>query len=345
MSRLASILSPVGLVAAISLAACVSDTSADDATETSAAGVSTGSNKSADPTASQIKTVFLIMMENKSWRTILKHDKSAKYITRTLLPMGAHAEQYRTPAGLHPSEPNYIWLEAGDNLGITDDADPDKHHLSTREHFVSMLEAKGVSWKTYVEDIKGDKCPLRSDDLYATKHIPQLFFDDVTDGNSSSSQHCRDHVRPYGELDRDLASNQVARYNVIVPNLCHDMHGALGLRCPPPSSLFASELVEDGDKWLAAQVPKILNSQAYRDGGLLAILFDEGDEGVIGGTASDGPIPCILISPFAKPSFASQTPYTHSSMLRTLQTIFGVYPYLRGAATSNDLSDMFTSFP
>jgi hypothetical protein len=52
----------------------------------------------------------------------------------------------------------------------------------------------------------------------------------------------------------------------------------------------------------------------------------------------------IAISPLAKVNFTSSTVFTHSSMFRTLQTIFGV-PFLRGAQGSNDLSEMFTTFP
>ena len=36
--------------------------------------------------------------------------------------------------------------------------------------------------------------------------------------------------------------------------------------------------------------------------------------------------------------------YDHGSLLRTIETIFGVPP-LRGAQTATDLGDLFTSFP
>src|SRR3954471_12892632 len=76
------------------------------------------SDPDAPPASGGIQTVFLILMENHSWKTIKGAGASATYINGTLVPMGAHAEAYSTPPGNHPSEPNYIWLEAGDNLGI-----------------------------------------------------------------------------------------------------------------------------------------------------------------------------------------------------------------------------------
>jgi phospholipase C len=258
--------------------------------------------------------------------------------SRSLTKEAAYAEQYFTPKGLHPSEPNYIWFEAGDNIGITTDDDPAKNHKATKDHLSSQLEAAGVSWKAYAEDISGTDCPLKSNGLYGAKHTPQLFFDDVTDGNSATSKHCIEHVRPYSELATDLSKNTVARYNFITPNLCNDMHGELGLTCP-----FGGDLIKRGDDWLSKAVPAITGSAAYRDGGLLIVMWDEGDEALLR-EASDGPLPFFVLSANAKKGVAVQTKFTHSATLRSIETIFGV-PLLRGAQTSNDLSDMFTTFP
>ena len=99
-----------------------------------------------------------------------------------------------------------------------------------------------------------------------------------------------------------------------------------------------------GDAWLQAEVPKILASTAYKNNGVLFILWDEGDESTFG-TASDGPIPMLVISPLAKKGYSSATTFTHSSMLRTLQELFGVSPFLRDAKSATDLSEFFTTFP
>jgi phospholipase C len=294
-------------------------------------------------TGGKIQTVFVIVMENHSWSDI-KGNASAPYINGTLLKAGAHAENYKTPPGNHPSEPNYIWLEAGDNLGIKNDDDPyipgggGGNHKSITDHFVTQLTGKGISWKAYPEDIDGKTCPVTSSGLFAAKHTPQLFFDDVTDTNKTDSAKCIAHIRPYTEFVSDLTAGTAARYNFITPNLCDDMHGeTFGTAC----NSFTSDLVKKGDDWLKAQVPKILDSTQYKAGGALFIIWDEGS-GTFG--ASDGPIGMIVLSPFAKVNYSNSTAYTHSSSLRTFETIFGV-PFLRGAATATDLSDLFTSFP
>src|SRR6266487_1237857 len=100
------------------------------------------------------KTVFLIMMENHNWSDI-KGSPSAPYINTTLLPVASHAEQDYNPPGIHPSEPNYLWLEAGTNFGITNDADPAANHQSTKLHLVTLLANAHITWKSYQEDISG----------------------------------------------------------------------------------------------------------------------------------------------------------------------------------------------
>jgi hypothetical protein len=272
--------------------------------------------------------VFLIVMENHNWSDI-KNNPSAPYINNTLLPKASYAEQYYNPPGNHPSEPNYLWLEAGSNFGISDDGDPASNHQSTSEHLVTLLSNAGISWKSYQEDIGGTDCPLTGSGLYAPKHNPMVFFDDVTNTNDPNSSNCISHVRPYTELATDLQKNTEANYNFITPNLCNDMHDT----CAP-----LNDSVKQGDTWLAQNLPTILNSQAYMNGGIVFITWDEGEGG-------DGPVGMIVLSNNAKGGGYSNTiQYTHSSTLRTLEEIFGVTPLLGDAANANDLSDLFKTF-
>lgn len=264
-----------------------------------------------------IKTVFIVLEENHNWSEITP--SLAPYIQNTLVRMGAHAEQYYNPPGNHPSETNYVWLEAGSNLGITDDSDPSVNHQSTMDHFVSHLDEAGISWRTYQEDIDGMSCPLVGVRNYAPKHNPFVFFDDVTGSNNPASAYCISHVRPYSELAEDLQYNNVARYNFITPNLCDDTHDCN---------------VTTGDAWLSTEVPKILASQAYKDGGALFITWDEG-------SSDDGPIGMVVLSPFVKANYSNSIHYTHSSTLKTFEEIFGVTPLLRDTANATDLSDLF----
>src|SRR5256886_14893500 len=110
-------------------------------------------------------TVFVILMENHNWSSI-QGNASAPYINSTLLPMASYARQYYNPPGIHPSEPNYLWLEAGTNFGIFNDASPRVNHLSTTRHLVTLLHNAHISWKSYQEDISGSVCPLTASGAY-----------------------------------------------------------------------------------------------------------------------------------------------------------------------------------
>ena len=309
---------------------CPSTTSTTaSTTTTTTASTTTTTRPGTCSGACPIHTVFLILMENHDWSSI-KGSPSAPYINDTLLPNASHAEQYYNPPGVHPSEPNYLWLEAGTNFGIRNDRSPARNHQSTTSHLVDLLEAAGLSWRAYQEDISGLDCPLTSVGLYDVNHDPFVYFDDVTQRNNSQAPRCIQHVRPHSELETDLINDTAARYNFITPDLCHDMHDA----CAP-----LNDPVQQGDTWLSTEVPKILASQAYLNNGALFIVWDEGASG-------DGPIGMIVLSPKAKGrGYANTVAYDHSSTLRTIEEIFGVTPMLGDAANATDLRDLFVSFP
>src|SRR5437773_2382104 len=230
-----------------------------------------------------IQTVFIIVLENHNWSS-LKGSRDAPYLNSTLLPMASYCAQYYNPPGLHPSLPNYLWFEAGTNFGIRNDNDPSSNHQRTTNHLVTLLKNAGISWRAYQEDISGLYVPLTSTNKYTPRHNPFVYFDDVTGTNNVRDAYGIAHIRPYRELAADLTNNSVARYNFIGPNLCHDGHDS----CAPTYNT-----IRQTDDWLAAQIPPILNSAAYRNGGAIFITWDESD-------TSNGPIGMVVLSPLAR---------------------------------------------
>src|SRR6516162_412073 len=171
------------------------------------------------PADHHIKTVWVIVMENQDWSSI-KGSRFAPYINRSLLPRASYTEQYFNPLRIHPSLPNYLWMEAGTNFGIANDRSPLTNSQSTTQHLVTLLKnapGGGIEWRAYQENISGKECPLSDSYPYAVKHDPFVYFDDVTDGRKANSVYCTAHVRPFAELSKDLANHAVARYNFITP--------------------------------------------------------------------------------------------------------------------------------
>ncbi len=266
-------------------------------------------------------TIFTIVMENKSRSEIVGNRKDAPYINSLI-------DHYALAAGyadnlVHPSEPNYIWMIAGENFGVLDDDSPQSHHIASTSHIADQLEMQGLSWKGYMESM-GDPCGLSSRYPYEPKHDPFVFFDDINgwDGTSFADRsRCDAHVVDYSQLDRDLAMGAAPTYAFITPNMVDNMHDG---------SIAA------GDAWLAREVPKILASRAWQDGGVLFLTWDEGDNG------GDDP-PMIVVSSHAKPGYVSHTLYNASSYLKTVETVLGVeqLPCSASADSVQTMDDLF----
>jgi phospholipase C len=270
-------------------------------------------------------TVFTIVMENHSASEIIGN-AAAPFINK-LAQQNALASGYHD-SFVHPSEPNYLWMVAGQNFGILDDNDPASHVVDTKSHIADQLELAGVSWKTYQEGM-GAPCGLVSHGRYAAKHNPFVYFADINgwDGTTfQPSARCNQHVVDYTELDTDIAANALPRYVFITPNLDNDMHDGS---------------IQQGDQWLQTEVGKILATDAFNNGGVLFLLWDEGG-GSFG--AGDDP-PFIAISPHAKPGFVSQADYDTSSYLATVQAMLGVAPLpcadASVAVTVKPMTDLF----
>jgi len=164
---------------------------------------------------SKVKTVWIILMENHNWTgndagasfgdPDIKGNPLAPYANGELLNTSAHAEQYFNPPGNHPSQPNYLWLEAGTNFGVFADTQPGQSPFNIEaKHLVRLLQDAGISWRAYAEPDFGsgvfDTCPVDFSFL-DVEHLSFVYFTDVA-GNppDPNSAECISHVRPYYQL-------------------------------------------------------------------------------------------------------------------------------------------------
>jgi phospholipase C len=307
---------------AIASAACLS-ACANTSGNTSAA-CSALTQTAAKPSSDWQGTVFTIVMENHSYNQIVGNTAEAPFIN-SLLKQNAIAAGYHD-SYVHPSEPNYFEMVAGENFGILNDNDPGlSNHIGSTSHIADQLEKAGLTWKAYQESM-GTPCGLVSKGEYATKHDPFVYFDDIAGWNGTQmagSARCTQHVVDYSQLDADLQSDTMPRYAFITPNMIDDMHDGS---------------TADGDKWLSQEVPKILASKAFNNGGVIFLVWDEGG----GYPQADDP-PMIVISPHAKPGFVSHADYDTSSYLKTVQMILGLQPLpcAANAAQVQPMSDLF----
>jgi phospholipase C len=278
----------------------------------------------ATTTSSWTGTVFTVVMENHSYGDIIGNTDDAPYINQ-LAGKNAIAKGYHD-AYVHPSEPNYLFMAAGENFGILDDDDPIAHSIDATSHIADQLELADVTWKTYQESM-GAPCGLSSQGRYAAKHDPFVFFDDINGWNGKQFQpsaRCDEHVVDYSQLDADIAANALPRYVFITPNLDDDMHDGT---------------VQQGDTWLSNELPKLMATNNYKNGGAIFLLWDEGS----GLVPADDP-PFIAISPNAKQGYVSAANYDERSYLKTIETIFGLDPVpCSKTASVEAMSDLFTT--
>ncbi len=330
----------------------------------------------------QVKKVFVIAMENHNFtqpsptsspQQILGN-AAAPYINSLITPGNSNAAQvsyctqcYNAGVGVHPSEPNYVWAEAGTDFGVHTDNDPSSGsgNIFTAPHLTAQLDTAGIAWKNYQEDVQLSSGPKVSASgtsgtvinpyystgqyNYGAKHNPMVFFSDTQIQN----------VYPLTQFATDLGNHALGRYNWITPNQYNDQHSALtgGFAYHGTAYTGDQAAVAQGDNFLSILVPRIMATTEYQDHGVIIIRWDETE----GGDSTSYTIPLIVISPLAKGNaYASSLEMSHSSVLKTAEEIFGL-SYLANAipagetkasgsgynavASANDLLDLFQPVP
>lgn len=235
--------------------------------------------RSSPPSPQAKPHVFIIVMENKSPAEALSGAYTSSLAKRYALLTNYHAVS-------HPSLPNYLALTSGSTWGIRDDG----FHPLPAGGIGTQLASAGVSWRAYMEGMSVD-C-LRNGGGYAVKHDPFVYY----------GAACPPNVVPFDQLRVDLAS-QTPQFVWISPNLCNDTHD-----CP----------LETGDTWLGSTVPQILASPAWKQSGVLFIVWDEDDN-----SGQTNAVAALVIAPRLK-AHTSATPYNHYSLLATIEDRLGV---------------------
>jgi len=321
--------------------------------------------------AQQIKTVFVIAFENHNWTqpanqfsggiqqiyqnpnapflnslvdgtAVVTVNGAAVNVSQQVAYASAYHNVLATASGnnpdIHPSEPNYLWAEAGTNFGVSNDNDPFSSrgvtNQNTTRHLVSFLHQAGKTWRSYQEDIDLTRVngqltnvPLAQEEWtvplssfsgtfaagnvnqyngsnqfnYAPKHNPMVFFTDSNGGDDATPANpLSTQYAPLQQLITDLANNTVADYNWITPDQYNDMHTSLTGGYKGLTGDAAN--IRQGDDFVRQILPVIMGSEAYKNHGAIILWWDEteGD-----GVAVDNPddfnhtIGEIVISPRA----------------------------------------------
>lgn len=332
--------------------------------------------------------VFIIVLENENGSTTFGSGSKAPYLAQTLVSEGAYIPNYYGIG--HHSADNYIAMIGGQPPDSKTQYDCSYYtdftvksggtaeipkgngciYPASIATLAAQLDGKGLTWKGYMEDMgntpsresatcghpaigkKDNTQKATSTDGYATRHDPFMYYHSIIDNQG----YCDAHVVSLSPLASDL--QQVAttpNFSFITPNLCDDGHDS---KCANGTTGGLTQV----NTWLQQWVPTIMNSPAYKQDGLLIILFDEAasDDSACCNEPSGpnvrnpgqfgpggGKVGAVMLSPFIKPGTVSNTAYNHYSLLRSLEDIYGV-SYLGEAAQSGLVgfgSDIFTNVP
>lgn len=191
------------------------------------------------------------------------------------------------------------------------------------------LNDKGISWAWYSggwkKAIKG-----KPDASFQYNHQPFSYFSNFGDGSSLKNEHLKDEQ----QFLKALKGKDLPSVSFIKP---------LGRFNEHPG--YAT--VQAGQKHLSKLVKKIMRSRYWKDC-VIIITYDENGgrwdnvaPPVIDRWGPGTRVPAVIVSPFAKKEFVDHTSYETVSILKFIETRYGLEPLSTRDARANDLLNAF----
>jgi hypothetical protein len=256
-----------------------------------------------------IQHVIVVILENEDAVRALRQPFLSSLARRGALLRNFHAIT-------HPSQPNYIALVAGSTLGVADDGrvDLDDTHLG------DLLEARSLDWRVYAEHYPGNcylgmRALTKKEGQYVRRHVPFLSFRNV----QGNPQRCAKIV-PAEMLDRDITAGTLPSFALYVPDNRDNGHDTG---------------VEFADRWLRSRFEPLLADPRFTTGTLLVLTFDESR--FLGGNR----IATLLVGEMIRAGTVSNDYYSHYSLLRTVEEIFGTGTLGRKDAASSPIAGVW----
>jgi phosphatidylinositol-3-phosphatase len=266
--------------------------------------------------------VFIIMMENTSFTSLIGNSASAPFINFAAATYGLATDYHGVT---HPSQPNYIAATSGQPGN-----DTDNDETLFVQNIVDQLEAAGKTWKGYMQSYS--LCATKFDHAcgnqqYERKHNPFISYNDVQTNPARLAK-----LVDFTKFATDLANNTVPDYSWISPDQCNDMHGRGGGGSGDPCDFsHVQGLIATGDAFLQSTVNAIMSSRAWTGNSVIFIAWDESDftgsgpfgfgdtSGCCDANPGGGHVVTITISHSDHSARTSNVPYNHYSMLATIE--------------------------
>jgi len=246
------------------------------------------------------------------------------------------------------------WKSYQENLpvGGADMVNYSDGFFTNNTNFSALINSSSLaSWK--VQGVTIPAIATQSDAngdivlLYAAKHNPFVYFRDVQEG--TNPRNSLGNVVGFdgpGGLYQDLGSGDVPDFSFIAPNQCNDQHGRsnAGPFCNFDENDNGTQtglneaLILQGDVTVQRIVTSIKSSPAWKKGNnAIVVVWDENDY-----TATPNQVLLIVDTNHADHGVSSSRPYTHFSLLKSLEAGFDL-PCLNHACDAgvNVMTDLF----
>ncbi len=266
------------------------------------ASLAAGALRAAETHLPRPDHVVVVIEENRGFSRIIGN-REAPYINELA---GGGALFTRSYALFHPSQPNYLMLFAGSNLGVTGDGLP-RHLPFTAPNLGAALIVGGLTFRGYSEDLPEIGFGGRKAGDYARKHNPWVNWQ----GAPVNAVPVPSNL-PFRTWPANLERLPTVAF--VVPNLQHDMHDGT---------------IAQADEWLKAQLDGYVRWAGLHNS-LLVVTFDE-DDGHEGQR-----IPTFFVGPMVRPGSYDRR-ITHCDLLRTIEDFYGLPP--SGAAAQAQTID------
>lgn len=207
------------------------------------------------------------------------------------------------------SAPNHLYLVAGTAGGLKNDNVPATLNFPP---IFQQLDQKGISWKVY--------------------GFTQWYESFAYVQNNPKIQE--NNFAPGGTFGTDLEGGNLSQVSWII--------GAPGGDEHPP------ENIQTGENSVANDIVNALGSSQYWSSVAIFVTWDDFggfyDHVVPPQVDQYGygfRVPCLLISPYAKPGFVSGVTNDHTSILRFVEDNYGLAPLSTRDAAANNMSEAF----
>jgi len=227
---------------------------------------------------------------------------------------------------LGPTFPNRLYLYAGSSFGmISNDVNTDLHRT-----IFGVLNDRGISWKVYASDVPAA--------LLTTSFVADSIG----------------HVASIDDFAEDARQNRLPAISWIDPVLL-TATATLSSEEPPAD-------MQVGQQFVYRQVSALMASSSWPTSAMF-ITYDEtgglfdhvpppaacapdatppAQHGELGGFDHYGfRVPVFVVSPYAKAHFVSHTVHSHTSILRFIETRFGLPALSARDANADAMLDMF----